>query len=359
MSQYQLPEMKNEQVVIATSSISSVHHHHSDSDNQEVFLCKDGKGNATKPCLCKLWPEFNISMQAKHNYNFMCDKEENSCGCDDMMIDVVEEEDINDIDIELKMDIMLSFYIVCELTRSPTFLKNFRKFILCADEKIALGNDVIFEIIRHRRTKIDTRKVLLCPTKNVSPRLYRIGQDLAWSNRLLPQIDIQIYMDDVFSWLSTLGGAYSSLGDYFLQCSSKAGRISVQQLYLAWSMGDAVLQSKSKLFLAQSLMQRGYLRHAKIIIRKQYIFAISRDSGYDQRLYNMCMGTWHRLKYFYQKRRERLTNKQSCQSHDRNGLQSQSVIKHFTLPTLLIIIALLLTSALKQQPVEDVGDPCN
>lgn len=44
-------------------------------------------------------------------------------------------------------------------------------------------------------------------------------------------------MDHAFSWLSTLGGAFSALGDYFENCAETAGKISIQQLQLAFRLG--------------------------------------------------------------------------------------------------------------------------
>lgn len=44
-------------------------------------------------------------------------------------------------------------------------------------------------------------------------------------------------VDHAFSWLSTLGGAFSALGDYFENCAETAGKISIQQLQLAFRLG--------------------------------------------------------------------------------------------------------------------------
>lgn len=44
-------------------------------------------------------------------------------------------------------------------------------------------------------------------------------------------------VDHALSWLSTLGGAFSALGDYFEACADTAGKISVHQLKLALRLG--------------------------------------------------------------------------------------------------------------------------
>ena len=46
-----------------------------------------------------------------------------------------------------------------------------------------------------------------------------------------------------------------------------AGSISVTQLRIALELGDPIMAAKCRLFLAQSLMQRGQLRKSKEIIR--------------------------------------------------------------------------------------------
>ena len=37
---------------------------------------------------------------------------------------------------------------------------------------------------------------------------------------MLPLWTLRLAMEDAFSWLSTLGGAYSSLGEQYSQCVS-------------------------------------------------------------------------------------------------------------------------------------------
>lgn len=98
----------------------------------------------------------------------------------------------------------------------------------------------------------------------------------------------------MFSWLSTLGGAFSALGDYFEDRAEIAGKISIHQMRLALRLGDPTLISRCKLFFSISLMQRKRLKLAQFIIRQQYEFAISNN---DTRLWKMCMGIWSKLQY--------------------------------------------------------------
>jgi Domain of unknown function (DUF4807) len=104
----------------------------------------------------------------------------------------------------------------------------------------------------------------------------------------------QIEIDHMFSWLSTLGGGFSALGDYFEDRAKIAGKISIQQMRLAYRLGDPNLISRCKLFLSISLIQQGNLKLAQKLIREQFEFG---KSSYDTRLVKMCLGIWSKLQY--------------------------------------------------------------
>lgn len=107
------------------------------------------------------------------------------------------------------------------------------------------------------------------------------------------------------SWLSTLGGAFSALGDSFDACAERAGRISFYQLKLAMKCGDPSIIARCKLYYSISLIQKGKLRLAKRVILDQYEFAKEEKRGGDSLLYKMCHGIWLKLQYTHQMRKER------------------------------------------------------
>lgn len=136
-----------------------------------------------------------------------------------------------------------------------------------------------------------------------------------------------IEVEHLMSWLSTLGGGFSALGEQFERCVSvvpranpkpkqfliphvfskqatTAGKISLQQLTIGLRLGDPFLQARCKLYYSISLIQRGQLRQAKHLIRTQYQFAI-KHKEHDQRLVRMCLGIWLRLSFEYDERRKR------------------------------------------------------
>ncbi|XP_017065169.1 uncharacterized protein F58A4.6 [Drosophila eugracilis] len=117
-----------------------------------------------------------------------------------------------------------------------------------------------------------------------------------------------IEVDHLMSWLSTLGGGFSALGEQFERCAATAGKISLQQLKIGLRLGDPFLQARCKLYFSISLIQRGHLRTAKHVIREQYAFAKS-NAEKDMRLVRMCLGIWQRLSYEYEQRRMRIKAK--------------------------------------------------
>ena len=118
--------------------------------------------------------------------------------------------------------------------------------------------------------------------------------DLAWSRCLLLLLWERRELDHMMSWLSTLGGAFSALGDYFSDCAEMAGRISVKQLELALRLGDPLTAARCKLYAAVSLLQRGRFEPAAALVRQQYRLPAARA---DPRLRTMCRGVWNKLQY--------------------------------------------------------------
>lgn len=105
------------------------------------------------------------------------------------------------------------------------------------------------------------------------------------------------------SWLSTLGGAFSALGDYFANCAEVAGKISYQQLKLALRMNDQNTVARCRLYFSLSLIQKKYFKIAQRIIYNEYQTAKC-AVVIDNRLLKMCEGIWSKLKYEHQLHRK-------------------------------------------------------
>lgn len=103
-------------------------------------------------------------------------------------------------------------------------------------------------------------------------------------------------LDNAMAWLSTLGGAFSALGDSIERCATIAGKISLRQLEISLRLGDPFLIARCKLYMALSLIQRHKFTEAKEIILAQYAIA-TQGKIKDNKLKSMCLGIWAKLKY--------------------------------------------------------------
>lgn len=126
--------------------------------------------------------------------------------------------------------------------------------------------------------------------------------DYQWNEKLTRIILERREVNHAMSWLSTLGGAFSALGEEFHHCAKMAGRISIKQFELALRLGDPLLVARCKLYAALSLIQRGQLSIPRDIVKNVYKQAIAQS---DTRLQNMCLGIWAKLKYCYEIKKQR------------------------------------------------------
>ncbi|XP_038215863.1 uncharacterized protein LOC119835229 [Zerene cesonia] len=130
--------------------------------------------------------------------------------------------------------------------------------------------------------------------------------DYIWNDRVQHLLRTRIEIENAFAWLSTLGGAYSALGDYFEHCAEEAGRISIKQYRLSKMLGDESLCARSRLYLALAYSQKGNLKLSRHIVRSVADFARITN---DKRLNRMCQGVWAKLKYLRQlKKNSELNN---------------------------------------------------
>ncbi|XP_041348101.1 uncharacterized protein LOC121367794 isoform X2 [Gigantopelta aegis] len=200
---------------------------------------------------------------------------------------------------ELLMDAHLSFCVSTELKRSRKFRRRFLKY---------LGKRYGFYTHDDEYDRMDFSDLQECEFLSI---VYMVDittvwpkqrLDYPWNRRLQCLVAKRQVLEEVMYWLSTLGGAYSSLGDYFESHAHVAGELSKQQLQIAVELGDPIIAAKCWIFWALSLLQRGHLRECKKVVRCQYEFAI-RCTAHDQRLINMCLAVWSRLQYAYKLRK--------------------------------------------------------
>jgi adenylate cyclase class IV len=109
-----------------------------------------------------------------------------------------------------------------------------------------------------------------------------------------------IELEDALHWLSTLGGAFSNLGEHDQAFAKRAGENAQKQLIVATKFGDPMVVAKCWLFVAMSLMQQKIFYNAKIIVRN--VYAHCRHKSMKNlvgtgKLVVMCRGIWARLCY--------------------------------------------------------------
>lgn len=121
--------------------------------------------------------------------------------------------------------------------------------------------------------------------------------DMSWEAKIIHLVVEQVELENTMAWLSTLGGAFSALGDYSSQFAEAAALVSVKQLKLALRIGDPVTMCRCHIYLAMSLLQRGYFRSCRRLIRQQYHFATSKEGLRDPKLMKMCQSVWIRMRY--------------------------------------------------------------
>lgn len=91
--------------------------------------------------------------------------------------------------------------------------------------------------------------------------------DLSWSNKCVCLVLERMHLDSLMSWLSTLGGAFSALGDYDPAFAKKAGVTSYKQMMIASRLRDMDLIARCWLYFALSLIQK-----RKFKVCTNYIF---------------------------------------------------------------------------------------
>jgi len=124
--------------------------------------------------------------------------------------------------------------------------------------------------------------------------LHPIEQRWCWM--LATSVMERITVEENLSWLSTLGGACSALGDNDERWADRAAFVSHRQMAIANRIGDPFLIARCWLYGAIAAIQKGHYRVARTIIARQYgMLARMSKEQRDTRLVKMCRGIWTKL----------------------------------------------------------------
>lgn len=113
----------------------------------------------------------------------------------------------------------------------------------------------------------------------------------------------QVEMEDALHWLSTLGGAYSNLGEHSLSFAVRAGDNAFRQMRIALKSSDPSVIFRCWLFVAMSLMQLGDLQQSKRILQNVHSAVGKKILPDDKTVLTMCLGIWARLQYAWARKK--------------------------------------------------------
>lgn len=111
-----------------------------------------------------------------------------------------------------------------------------------------------------------------------------------------------IEREDALHWLSTLGGAFSNLGEHNVEFAKRAGDNALRQMRIIVAIGDPSLLFHCWIFISMSLMQQKRLRESRKVL--EWIYNSQKSLPADQadsKVIKMCLGCWSRLKFHWQK----------------------------------------------------------
>ncbi|XP_040566592.1 uncharacterized protein F58A4.6 isoform X2 [Lepeophtheirus salmonis] len=167
-------------------------------------------------------------------------------------------------------------------------------------EKMTLHNDL-------NDNTVDEKS----PTKK-----YLIDQDITYPIACREEVSYASYrltagvlhraidMEHALYWLSSLGGAFSNLGEHSSNWAVRAGENALQQMKLVSLLEDPSLVSKCQLYLALSLIQRNELCKARQILLSVYNFW-KKSKSPDVKILTMTRGIWSKLQYSWKLSKER------------------------------------------------------
>jgi len=120
--------------------------------------------------------------------------------------------------------------------------------------------------------------------------------DHSWSKKILELVGNKAKLLESFSWLSTVGGGFSALGERDSKFSLRAGTLSLgQQLQLAELLGDQRLEVMCHLFAALAALQLDNKQFCINYVRRVILPLMKKLPYKDPILWNMLKHIFFRL----------------------------------------------------------------
>ena len=89
------------------------------------------------------------------------------------------------------------------------------------------------------------------------PKTLGFRQDCVWSSRLQSCLARVVQLRGISAWVSTLGGAFSALGDIRPAHAQRAKVLACQHYHIARRLGDSGLAERCLFFVALATLQQG------------------------------------------------------------------------------------------------------
>ena len=121
--------------------------------------------------------------------------------------------------------------------------------------------------------------------------------DHRWYARVYSLLSDFVFMESALTWLNTMGGAYSSLGERSKHHARVAHNIATKQLAIADKLNDSRLMTQCNLYMAFGLLQQEKYKPARHIIADQMKSSNVTGRRAEEKLYQMCLSAKERLKF--------------------------------------------------------------
>lgn len=155
---------------------------------------------------------------------------------------------------------------------------------------VAIQKEYFFSEIRTFHNISDNNELLVeLIIKNPPQNL-----DSCWERRLKHLFRYMLDLEKLMWNLSTLGGAYSAMGDFDTNYAITAAKITAHQITLARKYGDPVILARCYLYTALAEAQLGHLSQAVNVVRAVRHWA--KQNPNTEIVQRCCEGVYQKLR---------------------------------------------------------------
>lgn len=155
---------------------------------------------------------------------------------------------------------------------------------------LEIREEYFFAEVRYFYDIPDEKKLLVdIQIKNPAQNL-----DFGWERRVKHLFRYMLDLEKLMWNLSTLGGAYSAMGDFDTEYAKTAAKITTHQIKLAKRYGDPVILARCYLYTALAEAQIGHLSLAVNIVKAVRYW--SKQNPNTEIVRRCCEGVYQKLR---------------------------------------------------------------